>query len=292
MGWLAKNQCNIIKLGTSIVAGDSYVRMWVASQSGGFIMASPQKENGYTTIASELLEAMCRVHLSGHEWSFLHAVLRKTYGYGKKEDWITNTQIMALTGMRKERVSEAKKSLISKKIVTENRNKISIQKDYEKWIGVTENRNKSYGKPYQELRKSVPTIDNTTINNIGAGKPAPITTKNKKDMAWKKYNENQHSEDVPAIDIDSGEKLPDDKDLEREQNKKVTTLIEWAEKMRGKVFMDIPTQRKMVHTLRTKGISPTVIKQTYLDLLQSDYWKQQDRLPDFKSVVSTLKNKK
>lgn len=129
------------------------------------------------------------------------------------------------------------------------------------------------------------------VNNSEQSSQRPLRNK-KKDMAWKKYNENQHSEDVPAIDIDSGEKLPDDKDLEREQNKKVTTLIEWAEKMRGKVFMDIPTQRKMVHTLRIKGISPTVIQQTYLDLLQSDYWKQQDRLPDFKSVVSTLKNKK
>lgn len=111
-------------------------------------------------------------------------------------------------------------------------------------------------------------------------------------MAWKKYNENDHSDDTPSIDLDSGEKIPDNADKERETNQKVTDLVAWAEKMRGKPFMDTPTQRKMIHTLRTKKISPVVIKQTYLDLLQSDYWQKQERLPDFKTVLSALKNKR
>jgi phage replication O-like protein O len=123
-------------------------------------MASPQKENGYTPIANELLEAMCGLQLSGHEWSVVCAIIRKTYGYNKKEDWVTNTQIASLTGLHRVRVSEAKCRLLAKGVVTENRNKLSLVKDYEKWkvlrktvTGVTENRNKV-------LRKTVPTKDN------------------------------------------------------------------------------------------------------------------------------------
>jgi phage replication O-like protein O len=249
-------------------------------------MASPQLENGYTKIADELLTALCHIHLSGNEWSFLHALIRKTYGYNKKEDWITNTQIAELTGMRKERVSEAKRSLISKNIVTENRNKIAIQKDYDKWLGVTENRNKSYGKPYLELRKSVHTKDNTTKDNISD--KSQSMKKNK----LGRYSEDGHNDYETAIDIDSGEEIADSFDEQEKVNKKVTELIEWAEGVRGKPFMDRPTQRKFIHDLRTKNIHPDDIKSTYLELLGSDYWREQKSLPDFKSVFSNIKNRK
>ena len=86
-------------------------------------MASPQIENGYTKIANELLDALCCVDLSGHEWKVVHAIIRKTYGYNKKEDWMTNTQIMLLTGQTQQKVSQAKKKLVERNIVTENGNK-------------------------------------------------------------------------------------------------------------------------------------------------------------------------
>lgn len=120
-------------------------------------MASPQLENGFTRIANEILEQLSRVQMSGSEWQFVMCLFRKTYGYNKSEDWITGSQIVKTTGMKKERVSEAKKRLLERKIVTENRNKISFQKDWELWVElrksvtvVTEKRNKV-------LRKSVNT---------------------------------------------------------------------------------------------------------------------------------------
>jgi len=123
-------------------------------------MASPQLENGYTRLANETLEALSTVQMSGSEWQFVMCLFRKTYGFNKKEDWITGSQIVVMTGLKKERVSEAKKRLVERKIVTEKRNKISFQKDYEQWVElrksvtvVTEKRNKV-------LRKSVNTIDN------------------------------------------------------------------------------------------------------------------------------------
>lgn len=145
-------------------------------------MASPQLENGYTKIANELLDALCRVHLSGNEWAYIHALIRKTYGFNKKQDWVTNTQIASITGLHRVRVSEAKTKLLEKGIITENNNQISLVKNYEEWTllrksvtskstkVVTEKRNTVTEKRNKVLRKSVPTkeiketIQKTTSN--------------------------------------------------------------------------------------------------------------------------------
>jgi len=44
-------------------------------------MASPQRENGYTGVANEILEALARVQMSGHEWRIVMALFRETYGH-------------------------------------------------------------------------------------------------------------------------------------------------------------------------------------------------------------------
>ncbi|MBA7554707.1 hypothetical protein ES705_47338 [subsurface metagenome] len=67
-------------------------------------MANPQRENGHVDIANEIVEALAKTHLSSYESQVLWVIFRKTYGWHKKEDWITNTQISNMTGIkRKER---------------------------------------------------------------------------------------------------------------------------------------------------------------------------------------------
>jgi phage replication O-like protein O len=135
-------------------------------------MASPQIENGFTKIANELLDALCCLQLSGHEWAVVHAVIRKTYGYNKKEDWMTNTQIMALTGQSQQKVSLAKKKLVEKNIVIENGNKTSVNKDYESWCRVTENDNSVIENGNKKLSKTVNTKEskyNITKDNKEEG---------------------------------------------------------------------------------------------------------------------------
>ncbi len=246
-------------------------------------MASPQLENGYTKIAHEIIEHLVTVKMSGTEWQYVMCIIRKTYGWGKKEDWITNSQIVDMTGLKKERVSEAKSRLLERNIITENRNKICIQKDWESWIELRKSVTKITEKRNSLLRKSVHTIDTNTKDNI--------SDKSQKDMGWKQYNENAHSDDIPSIGDDGEIEKTEEKKL-KEQNEKVTALIEWAEKVRKKKFVDTPTQRKHIHDMRKAHISPVQIKETYLELLHSEYWQKQERLPDFKTVFSNLKNKK
>jgi len=128
-------------------------------------MASPQLENGFTPIAHEIIEQLVRVKMSGTEWQYVMCIIRKTYGFRKKEDWITNSQIVKMTGLKKERVSEAKNRLLARNIVTENRNKISLQKDWEEWIELRKSVTVVTEKRNSELRKSVHTIDTITIDN-------------------------------------------------------------------------------------------------------------------------------
>lgn len=67
------------------------------------------------------------------------------------------------------------------------------------------------------------------VNNISEDKSSHLLGK-KKDMPWKQYNENDHSDDLPAIDVD-GNKIPSKDDLLKEKNAQRTRykkdLVEW-----------------------------------------------------------------
>ena len=96
-------------------------------------MANPQKEDGHIDIANETAEALMKIQLNGYENRVLWAIFRKTYGWHKKEDWITNTQIAEMTNIAESHISRTIKMLMNRKIVTRFGKKLSFQKDYEKW---------------------------------------------------------------------------------------------------------------------------------------------------------------
>lgn len=180
-------------------------------------MASPQPDK-FTKLSNELLEALMTVKMSGSEWQFIMCLFRKTYGYNKTEDWITGSQIVKATGMKKERVSEAKKRLLERKIVTEKRNKLSIQKDYDLWVelrknvtGVTEKRNKV-------LRKNVNTKEKKeTIQKTLAEPSSGALKTNHKNMGFQKYSDDYEEE----LQIE-----PDYKTKKKEEKKKVSDDIQ------------------------------------------------------------------
>lgn len=102
-------------------------------------MASPQCENGFTKIANELFEAIIRTRLPGQELRIMLAVLRLTYGFGKKEDRISYGQLSKITNIPRSRVIEHVKSLVSKKGLgslnhgTRQPLTFWINKDFEQW---------------------------------------------------------------------------------------------------------------------------------------------------------------
>lgn len=97
-------------------------------------MANPQVENGHIKIANEIVEALCQINLNPYESRVLWCIVRKTYGWNKKKDKIPVSQIVKETGLRKQHVSRALKSLIDRQIVTRTSDKQTcLQKNYDQW---------------------------------------------------------------------------------------------------------------------------------------------------------------
>src|SRR3990167_2559336 len=98
-------------------------------------MANPQPEK-HTRFSNELLEQYIKIarFLSPYENAVWLCVFRKTYGYQKKEDWISLSQIEIFTGIRQPHVVRTKKKLVRKNMLTYLNYRLGIQKDYEKWI--------------------------------------------------------------------------------------------------------------------------------------------------------------
>ena len=105
-------------------------------------MASPQTEDGYTRIANELMEALCRASLSQNQFRVCLAIIRKTYGYGKKEDRISLSQFEKMTGILSQHVKRTlgqleKMNMITVDKVSHMKIFYGIQKDYEQWSTTT-----------------------------------------------------------------------------------------------------------------------------------------------------------
>ena len=102
-------------------------------------MASPQTENGFTRIANELLEALCRVNIPASELRIMLFIMRRTYGFNRPSAEISLSEIGKAVGMRTAHVSRSLKKLRDSGMIEMTANSgirpqiLSIVKDYEKW---------------------------------------------------------------------------------------------------------------------------------------------------------------
>lgn len=95
-----------------------------------------QLEDGYTRIANELLEAAISHSLTLRQLRVLLAVIRKTYGFNKKADVISGSQIAEITKMTRQKCSTALCVLVELKIINRasSRSQISINKNLSEWL--------------------------------------------------------------------------------------------------------------------------------------------------------------
>jgi phage replication O-like protein O len=85
------------------------------AQGGKTVMANPQKENGFTPIANEILEHIVTLDLSGSELRTLLFVIRNIYGWnGRKEVSLRIEDIGAGTGLHRITVTKALAELVAK----------------------------------------------------------------------------------------------------------------------------------------------------------------------------------
>ena len=102
-------------------------------------MANPQLSNGYTKIANELLEAICRLNVSGNEMRILLYIIRRTYGFNKTYAELSISELAEGIGTSKDNISRTLKKLRKAKIIDHRPNKgvtpqtVSINKNYDEW---------------------------------------------------------------------------------------------------------------------------------------------------------------
>jgi phage replication O-like protein O len=104
-------------------------------------LASPQKENGFVAIANELFEAICMAGFTSRQYAVILAVIRKTYGWGRKYAPVSVREISRMTGIRFSHVTETIKELIEKRVLTDygvhgQTRILGVNKCYDEWTGV------------------------------------------------------------------------------------------------------------------------------------------------------------
>ncbi|EJJ4257960.1 replication protein [Salmonella enterica] len=148
-------------------------------------------DDGYTRLANELLDAVMCSGLPETELCILMAVWRKTYGYNKKMDWISNEQLEEMIQKHHTHCSTAKNSLIRKKVLIQEGRRVGMNIHISEWQTKNNGFCKTLAKP---AKKTLAEVAN-------APKQKLLTTKDKltKDNIKRSTSENSdESSDKPA----------------------------------------------------------------------------------------------
>ncbi|ECN4823106.1 replication protein [Salmonella enterica subsp. enterica serovar Typhimurium] len=180
-------------------------------------------DDGFTRIANEILEAVMHAGLSQHQLLVFMAVMRKTYGFNKKSDWVSNEQLSELTGILPHKCSSAKSALVKRGILTQTGRVIGINKTVSEWSSLPVKGTEK--KPYLEKvdlpesgkkslpesgKKSLPESGKKSLPESGNGYyPNQVNTK---DTITKDSKDNSNKPPKPprAVSFDaSSVQLPD-----------------------------------------------------------------------------------
>ncbi|EDG6500857.1 replication protein [Salmonella enterica subsp. enterica serovar Typhimurium] len=164
-------------------------------------------DDGFTRIANEILEAVMHAGLSQHQLLVFMAVMRKTYGFNKKSDWVSNEQLSELTGILPHKCSSAKSALVKRGILTQTGRVIGINKTVSEWSSLPVKGTEK--KPYLE-KVNLPESGKKSLPESGNGYyPNQVNTK---DTITKDSKDNSNKPPKPprAVSFDaSSVQLPD-----------------------------------------------------------------------------------
>lgn len=144
-----------------------------------------QLEDGFLCLANELLDATMCSGLPETELCIVMAVWRKTYGFSKKMDWISNEQLEAMIDKHHTHCSTAKNNLIRKKVLIQEGRKIGMNKDISSWETKNNGFCKTLAKPAKE-----------TLAEVAKPPKQKLLSTKDNNTKDKKDNENTMSEQV------------------------------------------------------------------------------------------------
>lgn len=144
-----------------------------------------QLDDGFLRLANELLDATMCSGLPETELCIVMAVWRKTYGFSKKMDWISNEQLEAMIDKHHTHCSTAKNNLIRKKVLIQEGRKIGMNKDISSWETKNNGFCKTLAKPAKE-----------TLAEVAKPPKQKLLSTKDNNTKDKKDNENTMSEQV------------------------------------------------------------------------------------------------
>ncbi len=139
-------------------------------------MTNPQLEDGFTRIANELFEAVMLHGFTQRQLLILLAIIRKTYGYGKKEDDMSASQIGALCKISRNHATETVNQLFAMNVLTKKEGRygqvIGVNKKYSEWTEAVR-----ASSPKSGLVEVVPSRDTTSPKSGRVDSPKSGHTK-------------------------------------------------------------------------------------------------------------------
>lgn len=247
-------------------------------------MASPQKENGFTAIANELLEVVVSTPLPGRHKDVWFFVLRKTWGYGKKADYISLSQFVEGTGIDRRSICRIIKDLVAWNLLGKKGSVYNVKKDYSRWN--TEKRGSARGVEDNRVGAQSPhTKETITKENTRAKARAPMK-KNRIGSYREDESQDSHEE---FVDIDTGEVVNEKKREPRLPSYKA--LIAFAVTRRKKDFMPhtIGKQFKALSLAKKYGITDDQLKNRWFKMEEDKFWGEKGF--DWMNVLDSFNKK-
>lgn len=256
---------------------------------------SVQLENGYTKIANELYDAIIKWRLSSYEHRVLIWIIRKTYGWNKKHDWISLSQFQKGTNIPQPHICRALKMLRQQNMIIKggnrNRTTYGIQKDYGLWIelpkGVRSHHKIKGGTTKggnSLLPKGVDTKETLTKEIIHTSPAASVNNKKMKQHDPRKFDS-----DYEAVITEEGEKVGTSLNEKPNVVKAMRGLLKWAEDRRGQKFTNIPKQYRAMKLMRLAGVKVEDIKSRWEELEGQKFYSANG--VDFMTVSSSFDRK-
>ncbi|WP_290606894.1 replication protein [Arsenophonus sp. ENCA] len=147
---------------------------------------------------NKLKEALLLAPITFRQYKIFDAIHRRTIGWGKDFDRITDRQISEMTGIHRTHINKAKSELIKLKMLSMFGDKIGINQDFQAWnfsSSVTKSATKQCSQNSYSVAKSV--IKNVAKSaTINKHKKNPCKTSSCNENVAKAATEHQNSDSV------------------------------------------------------------------------------------------------
>jgi len=152
------------------------------------------QSDNFTKVPNEFLEAIASNRSFCARIRIVATVIRKTYGWNKKEDWIALSQFEEMTGIGKSNVCRTLNQLIKAKIIIKCDNKYQVNSITKAWkelsntIKIITNDKARYQNGQSRLSNMTPTKETLIKNNLLQKKSKGVLMLEKDfEIFWKEY---------------------------------------------------------------------------------------------------------